>query len=484
MAKFCTNCGASLADTAKFCNGCGTKQDDAPLVQQQQPVQQPAPPVQQPVRQPTPPVQQAPQQPQPQYRQPQQPQPTVQQPPIQQYPQPPMQQQYQQPAQQAPQAKPKKKRRIPLVVKIIGIAVLVIVVGVIIAVTVLNSAGKADYVKFGKDQIPSVKLALGEERNLTSASTSAAVGGGQTKVFVYQVSGTEQNTDMFNYLTYLREKDGFLLLTGFDFNGPEGACLVGRNSVEDGYEIQLQIEYDRSGYTITILKQKGGITPNAPGSGNQTPGQSVSPGGGTVSSQTPAPSSSPTPEPSSSPTPEPSSSPTSDTGSLTKDIFDIVNSGTYHMKINILMSSEYSSEDGFVVEVFVKNGMTAVLVDFAGMDTQLIYKDGIIYTVIYDFEVVLTEEADPDDDIGYNITYDNMVYIGEGSGDFRGKTYRYDEYRSEYGSQIFYFVDNGALKGKRIIMDGESSDMEILALDRNVPDSVFDIPEDFVVMEG
>ena len=42
MSKYCTSCGASLADNAKFCDSCGTKQGDAFPVQQQyqQPISQ------------------------------------------------------------------------------------------------------------------------------------------------------------------------------------------------------------------------------------------------------------------------------------------------------------------------------------------------------------------------------------------------------------------------------------------------------------
>jgi len=386
-------------------------------------------------------------------------------------------------------------------VKIIGIAVFIIIVGIIVAVTALNSAGKADYFKFGKDQIPSVRLALGEERNMTGTSSSAVVGGGQLKVFTYQVDGTKQNEDMFNYLTYLRDKDGFLLLTGFDFNGAEGTCIVGRNSVDSGYEIQLQIDYDRSGYTISILKQKGEITPYASDGGNQTPGQTDNAGADMSNSPTPEPSggaadteSSPTLEPGgggasdteSSPTPEPGGDGASvpdntgipAIGNLTKDIFGIVDSGTYHIKlIYIADEDEYSSE------IFVKNGMTSEHMDIGGMEMRFIAKEGKVYTVLYDYELVFVEDATPDDNIGYDINPDNMVYIGEGSGDFRGRTYRYDEYRGEDGSQIFYYVEGGALKGIRTISDGETYDKEILAIDKNVPDDVFEIPEGFDVIE-
>ena len=377
--------------------------------------------------------------------------------------------------------------------KIIGILILLIAVGVTAAVIAWNNAGNPDYYTIGKDKIPSVKLALGEERKMSGTSSSAALGGGQTKEFRYQVSGSEQNDDMFTYLTYLREKDGFLLLTGFDFNGPVGSCLVGRNSVDDGYEIQLQIEYDRSGYTITILKQAGGITPNTSDGGDLTAGQSGNQGGDAGNSQSPGSDSSgtidtgntqsPVPD-NSGPTatggsqsPAPDNSGPTDTGSLTKGIFDIVDSGTHHMVANFIISSDTEAFS----EIFVKDGMTAVHMDIWDTTVKFIEKDGKKYTVIYDYEMIVVEDADPDDDIGYNIKPENMVFIGEGSGDFRGKTYRYDEYRYEDGDRRCYFVDGGALVGIRTISGDEIYEVEVFVFDKNVPDDAFDYPEDFEI---
>ena len=424
MARFCTNCGASLSDTAKFCNGCGAKQDEASPVQQQQPQQpQPAVPGQQ--------------QTQSQQQQVQQQQAYQQQPQYGSY--------------SSPATETKKKRRIPRVAKIIGIIVLVLVVGITAVVLIVNGAGKMDYYKLGKDQIPSVKLALGEERKVTGTSSSTSTSGGQTKEYTYQVAGSNQNTDMVNYLTYLREKDGFLLLTAFDFNGPEGTCVVGRNSVEAGYEIQLQIEYDRSGYTISLLKQKGGITPNTTENGSDTTGQGNN-------SQT--------------------SNSLSNTGSLTKDILEILNSDTYHMKMNMITGGQEN-----VVEIFAKNGMTASLLTTEGIEMRIVYKNGKSYAVADVEKIAYVTDADTDVDIGYASDTDDMTYLGEGSGDFRGKTYQYDEYKDKDGYRVFFYVDGGELKGIRSMIDGEEADMEIISLDKNISDTVFDIPSNYEVVE-
>ena len=91
MARYCTNCGAALDDTARFCTNCGA------TIAPPQPPQAAPPPPPPPQYQPPPPQYQAPP---PQYPQP--PQPQYQQPPYQQPPSQPQQPQYQQPYQQQP----------------------------------------------------------------------------------------------------------------------------------------------------------------------------------------------------------------------------------------------------------------------------------------------------------------------------------------------------------------------------------------------
>lgn len=202
MTKFCSNCGAPLTDAAKFCNGCGSKQDAAP------PLQQP---------------------------------------------------QYQQPAPAAPKKK-KSKKRLLIIVGVVLVAI-VAIVSVYIN-SLLKEATAADYFEsewLNPDKIPTVKLALGEERKLTNVSISKS-GSANIMEIKYDVPGTKQNEDMVKYLTYLR-KEGFLVLTDIDFSGPSADGVVGCNSIESGYEIQLQIQYDSKGYTISIVKQPGGITP-------------------------------------------------------------------------------------------------------------------------------------------------------------------------------------------------------------------------------
>jgi len=134
------------------------------------------------------------------------------------------------------------------------------------------------------------------------------------------------------------------------------------------------------------------------------------------------------------------------------------------------------------MDSYAKNDMSAVLFTSEGMDLRVVIKDGKSYTVLDEYQTVMVQDADQGD-AGYGGNTDDMTYIGEGSGDFLGKTYKYDEYKDKDGDRFFYYVDGGALKGIRSIVGGEAADVEVLALDKNIPDSVFNIPSDYDVME-
>jgi len=140
------------------------------------------------------------------------------------------------------------------------------VIGLIIyiAISTVNKAAKEDHYVIGNDQIPSVKLALGEERKITGLNVSTAVGGATTKEIKYQVAGTQQGNEMLAYFTYLQEQDGFLSVSDIDFSGLTGKGVVARNSVDDGHQIQLKIQYDAAGYTIFLMKLPGKITQTPP----------------------------------------------------------------------------------------------------------------------------------------------------------------------------------------------------------------------------
>jgi len=124
--------------------------------------------------------------------------------------------------------------------------------------TMLNTA-EADYYEIGSDKVPSVKYVLGEIRDVTSVSTSTR-NGVMTKTIGYNVSD-DQGPEMLQYAQALMDKHGFYNITPYDFSGPTGKGFeFSRESDEEGYIIMLEINYDRSGYTITLTRGEGTLT--------------------------------------------------------------------------------------------------------------------------------------------------------------------------------------------------------------------------------
>ncbi|MCL1895957.1 MAG: zinc ribbon domain-containing protein [Clostridiales bacterium] len=242
MANFCKNCGAQLEEGAGFCPGCGTV-TGAPQGQYAPPPPQPQyapPPGQQPQGQYAPP--------QGQYAPPQGQQPQGQ------YAPPPG-------PGYAPQQPKKKKLPRWLLVVIIIAAVLVVVLVVANAAT--GKAADRDYFRIGADEVPSVKLVLGEEREVSGVKTGTnAVG--REMVINYKVD-EGQGEDMGKYAKALMDDYGYINTTPYDFTGPKGKGFeFAKESVMEGYVVLVQIDYDTKGYDLTLTVSTGELIVDGP----------------------------------------------------------------------------------------------------------------------------------------------------------------------------------------------------------------------------
>ena len=308
--EFCMHCGAQLVSAATFCPGCGkpverqtsgapeqVQQPPQPYqseTYQSEPVQPQAQPYQPPVQQPVQPQAQ----PQP-YAQP-----TYQQEPVQPYqPQPPQPYQQQAYPQQQTQFYPQepgyapqqsygvqqngpaaavKKRKIPRFAKILigfgagGIAVALVVIFLILPM-LMQSAANIDYYEVAGDKVPSIKLVLGEERKVRGTSSSVDTNGVNKKQYDYTASADIRG-DLAAYTAYLREKDGFVFITPADLTAETGKGIqLVRNSVTAGNMVVVQIDYDRNGFSITVMRGKGDAGDYGGGSPSPSPPLSPSP---------------------------------------------------------------------------------------------------------------------------------------------------------------------------------------------------------------
>jgi len=120
----------------------------------------------------------------------------------------------------------------------------------------LSNTAEQDFYEIGGDKVPSVKYILGEKRNVIGVSTSVENGISE-KVIVYSV-GKNQSKDMEIYALALMSDHGFFNTTvPYDFTGSTGRDFeFAKESNEDGFLIILYIDYDQSGYTITLMHKK------------------------------------------------------------------------------------------------------------------------------------------------------------------------------------------------------------------------------------
>jgi hypothetical protein len=70
--------------------------------------------------------------------------------------------------------------------------------------------------------------------------------------------------ELATYAAYLKENDGFEFITDYDFGPVSGKGIqLGRNSVTTGYMVIVQLDWDTSGYDVSLMRSEGKVTPNS-----------------------------------------------------------------------------------------------------------------------------------------------------------------------------------------------------------------------------
>jgi len=424
MARFCANCGAQITEGKKFCASCGQNIEEPQPALQTQPVQ-----TYQPVQQTAPAEQQ---------------------------------QYMQQPQYQQPYAPTKKKRKVPLPVKILLGFVAVVCVIITVALLATGNTAKQDFIKIGKDEVPSVKYILGEERKVIGVSSSVEKNGVVKKVIEYSVA-KDQNSEMFQYAQALYDDYGFVNITDNDFTGSTGTDFeFAKESVEEGCLVIVRIDYDLEGYTITLVQGEGTFTNNGD-NGTFDPNQQTGENTTSFSTDTHVIE------------PPVSSDPDDNSGSadrVTGDILRLFDSGTFHIKL-------IDPNSGVDTDVYIKGSMSAMSFETEGMSCRLVNKDNKSYMIMYALETVYVfDTTEEDTNVPGDNDIDSLTYVSGGTGEFMGRTYRYDEYSDPSGVRTQYFVDGGTLKGIRTTDTYSNvSEVEIFAFDNDVPADIFDIPD-------
>ena len=163
---------------------------------------------------------------------------------------------------------------------------------------------------------------------------------------------------------------------------------------------------------------------------------------------------------------------------LSQGIIDAIDSGIYSITMKLTGEGViYAS----IIDLYCKNGMTCMVANFEGDEIRTIVKSGKLYYFLNDQKIALIYDATEEDErTGFTA---GMVFIGEGTGLFDGVSYAYEEYIDADGDNVAMYMDGGTLKGLRLTSAGDVTLYAVLAFERSVADSVFEIPGDYTVMD-
>ena len=164
-------------------------------------------------------------------------------------------------------------------------------------------------------------------------------------------------------------------------------------------------------------------------------------------------------------------------GPKTEPLLKVFTSGTYHMKSS-MSGGGMTSE----MEVFVKGERFATVISAKEGKSRIIVRDNKSYIINDSEKMIIVSPSGDKSDAGA-VDTDALVFSGSGTASFAGKNLPYEEYKTDDG-KMQYFIDGNKLAGMRNITPGQGNiDIVILALDQNVPDSVFTVPSGYEVMD-
>ena len=170
-------------------------------------------------------------------------------------------------------------------------------------------------------------------------------------------------------------------------------------------------------------------------------------------------------------------------GKLSKSYIEIMESGNYYMAFRSTTTFEGEMMESETM-MTVSGDRTAMQSKSADTETAMVMMDGNIYMIDHVSKTVIvmpqtTAEGDetlPEmPESSEPVEVDDIEYIGSGEED--GLVY--EEYRTESGTQIFYYFDGSDLKKIKTIDESFESIMEILELSDNVSEDAFEIPADY-----
>lgn len=146
------------------------------------------------------------------------------------------------------------KSQIKVIIAVIrGIVLLLIIFIVamgILGFTIVNKQKKAEFYSLGNDKIATIAKVV-DVRDVVKISTETS-GGVITKNIKYKSDSSD--TDITKYISYLIENEGFITTT---LNDDKEGIVLGKESVDTGEIILVDVKMNEQGYTLFLIKGKG-----------------------------------------------------------------------------------------------------------------------------------------------------------------------------------------------------------------------------------
>lgn len=145
------------------------------------------------------------------------------------------------------------KKGVKIALIVIGCMVLFVASILTTAFVVTRNASNRKVYKIGKEETKSITAVVGKRKAV--GVESSVQGGIVTKKTEYTSDTVVE--DLNQYITYLREDEGYLLTRDCDLSYSPGIVYLAKESVDEGKLLYITIEYDLSGYTVIYQKGNG-----------------------------------------------------------------------------------------------------------------------------------------------------------------------------------------------------------------------------------
>jgi len=163
---------------------------------------------------------------------------------------------------------------------------------------------------------------------------------------------------------------------------------------------------------------------------------------------------------------------------VSEKFIKMLSSDSYHIELKIVVGGVEIQ-----MEKYEKKGMIAATTKAKDVTMRIIMRDNKTYMIDDSKKTVLVMpelmQALADMVKTTAVNTKRMRYVGSGKANFQGKNLPYEEYRIDNRGKSQFFVDGKKITGIRNISGSEVAEVVILALNKYVSDSVFQIPDDY-----